>query len=33
MVQTRVHGGELKVDTKEGEYAEFIITLKNCNLL
>ena len=24
---TKVHGGELEVDTKEGEYAEFIIQL------
>jgi two-component system, NtrC family, sensor kinase len=24
---TKEHGGELKVDTKEGEYAEFIILL------
>jgi two-component system, NtrC family, sensor kinase len=23
----KVHGGELKVETKEGEYAEFIIQL------
>jgi signal transduction histidine kinase len=32
MVQTiydiiKAHGGELKVETKEGEYAEFIIRL------
>jgi signal transduction histidine kinase len=24
---TKVHGGEMKVETKEGEYAEFIILL------
>jgi signal transduction histidine kinase len=23
----KAHGGELKVETKEGEYAEFIVTL------
>ncbi len=27
MVQTKAHGGELKVETKEGEFAEFIIQL------
>jgi signal transduction histidine kinase len=27
MVQTKAHGGELKVETKEGEGAEFIISL------
>ncbi len=32
MVQTsydiiKAHGGELKVETKEGEYAEFMLTL------
>ncbi len=27
MVQTKAHGGELKVETKEGEGAEFIIQL------
>ena len=25
----KAHGGEIKVETKEGEYAEFIITLPN----
>jgi signal transduction histidine kinase len=25
----KAHGGEIKVETKEGEYAEFIITLSN----
>ncbi len=31
MVQTiiKAHGGELKVKTKEGEYAKFIIQLPN----
>ncbi len=28
MVQTKAHGGEIKVETKEGEGAEFIIELK-----
>jgi signal transduction histidine kinase len=27
MVQTKAHGGEIKVRTKEGEAAEFIIQL------
>ncbi len=27
MVQTKAHGGEIKVETKEGELAEFIIIL------
>ncbi len=27
MVQTKAHGGEIKVETKEGEGAEFLITL------
>ncbi len=27
MVQTKAHGGEIKVETKEGEGAEFIVTL------
>ncbi len=27
MVQTKAHGGELKVETKESEGAEFIIAL------
>lgn len=27
MVQTKAHGCELKVETKEGEFAEFIIQL------
>ncbi len=27
MVQTKAHDGELKVETKEGEFAEFIIQL------
>jgi signal transduction histidine kinase len=27
MVQTKAHGGEIKVETKEGEGAEFIIHL------
>ncbi len=27
MVQTKAHGGEIKVETKEGEGAEFIIQL------
>jgi len=27
----KAHGGEFKVETKEGEYAEFIITLQNLN--
>ncbi len=27
MVQTKAHAGELKVETKEGEGAEFIIQL------
>jgi signal transduction histidine kinase len=25
----KAHGGEIKVETKEGEYAAFIITLQN----
>jgi signal transduction histidine kinase len=29
----KAHGGELKVETKEGEYAVFIITLKNHDYL
>ncbi len=31
MVQTKAHGGELKVETKEGEGAEFIIQLPVVN--
>jgi signal transduction histidine kinase len=27
MVQTKAHGGEIKFETKEGEGAEFLITL------
>jgi signal transduction histidine kinase len=27
MVQTSAHGGELKVETKEGQFAEFRIRL------
>jgi signal transduction histidine kinase len=27
MVQTKAHAGELKVETKEGEGAEFVIQL------
>ncbi len=27
MVQTKAHGGEIKVETKEGEGAEFVIQL------
>ena len=27
MVQTKAHGGEIKVETKEGEGAEFIIQI------
>ena len=27
----KAHGGEIKVETKEHEYAEFIITLQNKN--
>ena len=27
MVQIKAHGGELKVETKEGEGSEFIISL------
>ncbi|MGI8580701.1 MAG: sensor histidine kinase [Chitinophagaceae bacterium] len=27
MVQTKAHGGEIKVETQEGEGAEFIIQL------
>ncbi len=27
MVPTKAHGAELKVETKEGEGAEFVITL------
>lgn len=27
MVQTKAHGAEIKVETKEGEIAEFIIQL------
>ena len=29
MVQTKAHGGEIKVKTEEGEGAEFIIQLPN----
>lgn len=25
----RAHGGEIRVETKEGEYAEFVIQLPN----
>jgi len=28
---TKAHGGELKVNTKEGEYAEFIVQLPVIN--
>jgi len=31
-IVTKVHGGELKVETKEGEYTSFIITLPNSDL-
>ncbi len=32
MVQTiKAHGGELRVETKEGEYAEFVILLPLIN--
>ncbi len=27
MVQTKAHGGEIKVETKEGEGSEFVIEL------
>jgi signal transduction histidine kinase len=27
MVQTKAHGGEIKVETNEGEFAKFIIQL------
>jgi signal transduction histidine kinase len=27
MVQTKAHGGEIKLETKEGEGAEFVIQL------
>jgi signal transduction histidine kinase len=27
MVQTKAHGAEIKLETKEGEGAEFLITL------
>ncbi len=27
MVQTKAHGGEMKVETKEGEGADFLIQL------
>ncbi len=35
MVQTiiKAHGGELKVETKEGEGAEFIIQLPNTEVV
>ncbi len=32
MVQTiKAHGGEIRVETKEGEYAEFVILLPLIN--
>ena len=33
MILLKAHGGELKVETKEGEGAEFIIILPSINFI